>query len=313
MRVDGGSDISGAVTATIVAAITLVMALVGLVAAAGFVVVAQRRQRQLGLLSAISASARQLRLVMIMNGAIVGTVAAIAVQFSASSVGSHPPPWLEWGEPSHRPVRAAVDVDGDDAAHCSRHGHRGRVVAARVVSRLSVMAALSGRPSRRGRCTVRSSSPRSSSAASARSPPQDRPATTFVRSCSSWACSRSSWASCSCHLPRSALAVPARRLPFAPASPSRPGALPGPGGRRARARSPSVWASRSRSSQSRGPTSTTATRATSPTGSCSSSSTTPPRNRARRDRVRAEPARRPSGDGRGRNRQRCGGRSARPR
>ena len=53
MRIDGGSDISGAVTATIVAAITLVMALVGLVAAAGFVVVAQRRQRQLGLLSAI--------------------------------------------------------------------------------------------------------------------------------------------------------------------------------------------------------------------------------------------------------------------
>ena len=72
MRIDGGSDISGAVTATIVAAITLVMALVGLVAAAGFVVVAQRRQRQLGLLSAIGASARQLRLVMIMNGAIVG-------------------------------------------------------------------------------------------------------------------------------------------------------------------------------------------------------------------------------------------------
>ena len=66
-----------AVTATVVAAITLVMALVGFVAAAGFVVVAQRRQRQLGLLSAIGATERQLRLVMVANGAIVGAVAAV--------------------------------------------------------------------------------------------------------------------------------------------------------------------------------------------------------------------------------------------
>ena len=42
---------------------TLAMTLVGLVAAAGFVVVAQRRQRQLGLLAAIGATERHLRLV----------------------------------------------------------------------------------------------------------------------------------------------------------------------------------------------------------------------------------------------------------
>ena len=51
---------------------TLAMALVGLIAAAGFVVVAQRRQRQLGLLAAIGATERHLRLVMLANGAIVG-------------------------------------------------------------------------------------------------------------------------------------------------------------------------------------------------------------------------------------------------
>ena len=58
-------------------ATTLVMALVGLIAAAGFVVVAQRRQRQLGLLAAIGATERHLRLVMVANGAIVGAVAAV--------------------------------------------------------------------------------------------------------------------------------------------------------------------------------------------------------------------------------------------
>ncbi len=58
-------------------ATTLAMALVGLIAAAGFVVVAQRRQRQLGLLAAIGATERHLRLVMVANGAIVGVVAAV--------------------------------------------------------------------------------------------------------------------------------------------------------------------------------------------------------------------------------------------
>ena len=48
------------------------MSLVGLIVAAGFVVVAQRRQRQLGLLAAIGATERHLRLVMLANGAIVG-------------------------------------------------------------------------------------------------------------------------------------------------------------------------------------------------------------------------------------------------
>lgn len=55
---------------------TLAMLLVSLVAAAGFVVVAQRRLRQLGTLAAIGATPRHLRLVMLANGLAVGAIAA---------------------------------------------------------------------------------------------------------------------------------------------------------------------------------------------------------------------------------------------
>ena len=51
---------------------------VGLVAVAGFSVVAQRRTRALGMLSALGASGRHLRLVMLANGGVVGLVAALS-------------------------------------------------------------------------------------------------------------------------------------------------------------------------------------------------------------------------------------------
>ena len=69
---------SAAVAAVVLVAMTLAMILVGLVATAGFVVVAQRRQRQLGLLAAIGATERNLRLVVVANGVLVGAVAAVA-------------------------------------------------------------------------------------------------------------------------------------------------------------------------------------------------------------------------------------------
>ncbi len=56
---------------------TVVMLLVCLVAGAGFVVVAQRRMRQLGMLAAIGATQRHLRLVVLANGVVVGLVAAV--------------------------------------------------------------------------------------------------------------------------------------------------------------------------------------------------------------------------------------------
>jgi putative ABC transport system permease protein len=51
---------------------------IGLVSVAGFSVLAQRRLRALGMLSAIGATERNLRLVIIVNGLVVGVSAAVA-------------------------------------------------------------------------------------------------------------------------------------------------------------------------------------------------------------------------------------------
>ena len=150
MRIDGGSDISGAVTATIVAAITLVMALVGLVAAAGFVVVAQRRQRQLG--------------------PVVGDrrecAAAAARDDRERRDRGNGRGHRRCDSRRHRLVRnRAVDRERGSNHRIDRFALPWALMAttlliavvmataaawwpARVVSRLSVMAALSGRPSR---------------------------------------------------------------------------------------------------------------------------------------------------------------------
>jgi putative ABC transport system permease protein len=54
------------------------LAFIGLVSVASFSVMAQRRLRALGMLSAIGATERNLRLVMIVNGLVVGVAAALA-------------------------------------------------------------------------------------------------------------------------------------------------------------------------------------------------------------------------------------------
>ena len=59
------------------------MLLVCLVAAAGFIVIAQRRSRQLGLLAAVGATNKHLRLVMLANGVLVGVSAAVIGSVSA--------------------------------------------------------------------------------------------------------------------------------------------------------------------------------------------------------------------------------------
>jgi putative ABC transport system permease protein len=72
---DGAENQAAAVGA--LAASTVVLLLVGLVAAAGFVVVAQRRSRQLGMLAATGAADRHLRLAVLAHGATVGLVAGV--------------------------------------------------------------------------------------------------------------------------------------------------------------------------------------------------------------------------------------------
>jgi putative ABC transport system permease protein len=56
---------------------TVFLLLATLVAAAGFAVIAQRRLRQLGMLAAIGATGKHLRLVLLTNGAVVGVIGAL--------------------------------------------------------------------------------------------------------------------------------------------------------------------------------------------------------------------------------------------
>jgi putative ABC transport system permease protein len=72
---------------------TVFMLLASLVATAGFAVIAQRRLRQLGMLAAIGATQKHLRLVLLTNGAVVGaiggligTVAGLALWFLVAPV-----------------------------------------------------------------------------------------------------------------------------------------------------------------------------------------------------------------------------------
>ena len=56
---------------------TVGLLLIALIAAASFVVIAHRRMRQLGMLAAIGATEKQLRLVTLANGTVIGVVAAV--------------------------------------------------------------------------------------------------------------------------------------------------------------------------------------------------------------------------------------------
>ena len=71
--------VGGIPPATIVLVVAVVgLVFIGLLAVAGFSVMAQRRLRALGMLSAIGATERNVRLVMIAGGAVTGMVAALA-------------------------------------------------------------------------------------------------------------------------------------------------------------------------------------------------------------------------------------------
>lgn len=63
---------TGLTVVAVVAMTEVALVLVSLIAATGFVVIAQRRQRQLGMLAAIGATEKHLRLVTLTNGALVG-------------------------------------------------------------------------------------------------------------------------------------------------------------------------------------------------------------------------------------------------
>jgi len=133
---------------TIVLGLTTVgMLLIALVAVGGFTVLAQRRLRSLGMLGALGATDRNIRLVVRVNGVLVGAVGALAgailglaawlayrpeLESSAHHlIGPFQLPWIVIG-----PAMALAVVATYFAA--SR--------PARSITRIPIVAALSGRP-----------------------------------------------------------------------------------------------------------------------------------------------------------------------
>ena len=143
----GGSGLSPAVIA--LAASVLGLVFIGLVAVAGFTVMAQRRLRALGMLSSLGATGRHIQLVMVANGAAVGTaaVAAGSVAGFAAWLAYVPhlqaatghvidPLALPWGVIITGMVLAVIT-----AMLAARQ-------PARAAARVPVVAALSGHPPR---------------------------------------------------------------------------------------------------------------------------------------------------------------------
>ena len=125
------------------------MSLVTLVAAAAFVVIAQRRQRQLGLLAAAGATSRQVRLVIIADGAAVGLAAAAAGALIAFAGWIAAVPALE-NAAGRRLDRLDIPwwVFLGGAVLCVASAVAAAWWPARTVGRLPIMSALSGRPPR---------------------------------------------------------------------------------------------------------------------------------------------------------------------
>ena len=72
------SDATDTASVMVLVLATIGLVFVGLLAVAGFTVMAQRRLRALGMLGAIGASHRHIRLVLLANGAVTGAVGALA-------------------------------------------------------------------------------------------------------------------------------------------------------------------------------------------------------------------------------------------
>ena len=116
--------------AMVIIAGTVVLALVALVAAAGFVVMAQRRLRQLGMLGAIGGSEGHVRFVVLTNGFIVGADRVYyrdGVRHRGLDPGGAVPGACR--RLSDRAIRRAVVADCDGRGARGRHSYRRCVVA----------------------------------------------------------------------------------------------------------------------------------------------------------------------------------------
>ena len=142
-----GAGTQAAVAAGALAAVTVLMVLVSLVAAAAFAVIAARRQRQLGMLAAIGATTKQLRMVMVAGGALVGITAAVTGAVTGLAAWFAAAPQLDTFA-GHRIDRFAVPwyliVLGMLLAILTAAG--AAWWPARAASRVPVVTALSARP-----------------------------------------------------------------------------------------------------------------------------------------------------------------------
>jgi putative ABC transport system permease protein len=144
-----GNDHPEGPTLAMFSVTTVFLLLASLVAAAGFAVVAQRRLRQLGMLAAVGATEKQLRLVLLANGAIVGAIAAVA----GATVGIGA--WLVFAPTLESALDHRVDrlsLPWWVIATTVLVAVLGATAAAwwpgRAAARLPVVLALSGRPPR---------------------------------------------------------------------------------------------------------------------------------------------------------------------
>ncbi|MGH2931568.1 MAG: FtsX-like permease family protein [Gaiellaceae bacterium] len=143
-----GNDVSETTeTLAMFSVATVFLLLASLVAAAGFAVVAQRRLRQLGMLAAVGATGKHLRLVLLTNGAVVGAIAAVIGTIAGLGL------WLVFAPTLESVVDHRIDRLSLPWALIATAGLlaiAGAILAAwwpgRTVARLPVLLALSGRP-----------------------------------------------------------------------------------------------------------------------------------------------------------------------
>ena len=141
-------QVSGVSPAVLILVVEVLgLAFVGLVSVASFSVMAQRRLRALGMLSAIGATERNLRLVMIAGGLVVGAMAALAGALLGLAA------WIAYAPTVQRDTGHAVDAGRlpwwafaigivlaiATSALASRR-------PAKTMAAVPVVAALSGRP-----------------------------------------------------------------------------------------------------------------------------------------------------------------------
>jgi putative ABC transport system permease protein len=134
-------------TTIVLALATIGMLLIALVSVGGFTVLAQRRLRALGMLGALGATDRNVRLVVRANGVVVGVVGAVLGLVVGLAVWLAFRPSVE--SSAHHDIPAFAlpwVVIGPAIALAVVATYFAAARPARAVTRLSIVAALSGRP-----------------------------------------------------------------------------------------------------------------------------------------------------------------------